>query len=538
MPEQRGNIAEFNAGNQGIDTSKLGQAAEEVSSAGYLEGKLYRQAGEDIKQGAHDLGAAVENHEYMTELTQGSAVWSATYNNQTAAWQKMQASADPNDATIQKKFMDESLEPALQQFQGGFTTEQGQKWALDQANMMRREFNNRTNADMMTRAGEAKMEDFKTSLNQAGATVYKDPTALGTAFDHADSVLSEIKNSGQFDADQIAKMNTMEFDWKNELSKTAVKGLADRENDPNGPAKAKALLASGQLDKWIPPNEKEQLDNYANGQASAWQTRKDQEAAAKQYKDEQVNAQESKSVFSALASGQGYPATVALSNTKLSPDQRSNLVANKNGILSLPPKFLQSPEYGNNFSQVASAVYNGQAVTSSGLFDGVRRQELTPAGAVQIQNLQEKMKTAQGMAEVRAQGQVVADMEKQMVKGGAIANDPVGRKQFNSMLNSFYPAWDAAIASGKTPAELSNPESKDYMGNFASTFKRSDAQALADVTAAKPASHWWSNLFSSEKSPVPPPEKREVGKMYPTPRGDATWTGTGWKLPEAAPKPE
>jgi hypothetical protein len=129
------------------------------------------------------------------------------------------------------------------------------------------------------------------------------------------------------------------------------------------------------------------------------------------------------------------------------------------------------------------------------------------------------MKTPQGRAEINAQNQVLQQMRAQIVKGGPTANDPQGEKIYNNMLNSFYSAWDAGIKSGKSPAQLADPNSKDYIGNLANTFKRSDTQALADVT----------NAPQKPVGLLPPVEKRVVGKAYTNPSGVSRyWTGDGW----------
>lgn len=533
MAEQRGNIAQFTSPIDTINPDKQGEAASQLSRSAGIEGGYYKQAGQDYRAAGKTLGDTINQHEYMTEVSQGSAAWSALYNNKTAEWNRSASESDPNDSTIGKKFLDDSLEPSLQQFQDGFSTEKGQEWAITQADKLRQHFYDTTSADMSHRAGEAKVEDFKTTLNQLSATVYRSPTSADTALAHVDDVLkATTENSdGRYTAEQISKFDSLASDMKNEIVKNQLKGLADNVDNPNGPAVAKALLDSGKYDQYIPASEQSSLHKYIDNQIDARGVEKEQKEQAAQTQQTQQNAQEVNSIFSQLASGKGYAATVALSNQKLSPQQRSDLVAQKTGILSLPQDFLTSPAYGDEFGKVSQSVYGGQPISAAALTAGVRRQEITPAGAVQIQALQDKMKTPEGLAEANAQNSVLTQMKSQIVKGGPNAYDPAGEKIYGNMLNSFYPAWDAGIKAGKTPAQLSDPNSKDYIGNLANTFKRSDTQALADVTSTPP-----------KAAAVPPPDKRVVGQSYPTPLGDLKWLGGGWEKPKAAtpavPKPE
>ena len=488
MAEQRGNIAQFNAGEgPALNLSIASEAASNLSQSAWREGQLYKQAGADYIQAGKEVGAVIDQHETMSEVSQGSAALAAMHNNLTTQWNKLASQSDPNDTTIQGKFLNDTVEPALQQWQNGFTTAKGQNWALAQADQMRTHYYETTAADVSTRAGEARVSNAVTQLNQLSNAAYNDPRSVDLSMKQVDGVYAAaVENSqGLLSTKQIDQIGGIVSDAKNELIKSAVKGFADSD-DPQGPAKARAVLDSGKFDSLLSPEEKTTMRKYIDNQDTARQTEKQQKEQADQWKQTQANAQEVKGVFSQLASGQGYPATTAFANQKLTTQQRNDLVAQRNGILSLPQEFLTSPAYGDSFGQVSKAVYNGQPMTAEALTLGVRRQEITPAGAVQLQELSDKMKTPEGMAEMNAQKQVLAQMQSQIVKGGQFASDPAGQKLYNDMLNSFYPAWNAAIKAGKSPADLADPNSKDYIGNLANTFKRNDAQALADVTRATP----------------------------------------------------
>lgn len=479
---QQGNIAQFNAGdNIGLKPSDEG--AHALSEAAYREGQFYRQAGADITQAGDRIGEQAGQAEYADEISKGSATWSTLFANKTAQWN--QAVAQPGaaqDKTLGQSFMQNSLEPDLQDFQNAFSTTKGQDWALSRANDLRQHFGEKVSADSMTLAGEGRLQDFTTNLNQLASTAYRDPTTADVAFGHIDETYKAMMDSGTFTPEQQSKAMALVTDMKKEVALNQVKGMADNVNDPQGPAKARALLDTGVHSNYIPAEQQQTLHRYIDNQEASRIVEKTQKDTAVQVQKTDANSQEVNSVFSQLASGQGYLATTAFSNQKLTTQQRNDLVAKNDGILTLPHSFLTSPTYGDGFNQAAKAVYGGQPITAAALTAGVRRQEITPAGAVQLQQLSDKMKTPQGVAEMNAQNSVLAQMRTQIVKGGPNTSDPVGEKNYNSMLNTFYPAWNAAISSGKTPAQLADPASKDYIGNIANTFQRSPAQALADVT--------------------------------------------------------
>ena len=62
--------------------------------------------------------------------------------------------------------------------------------------------------------------------------------------------------------------------------------------------------------------------------------------------------------------------------------------------------------------------------------------------------------------------------------------DPQGEENYQRFLTQALPAYDAAKAEGKSPADLLNPDSKDYIGKSIPSFKRSLAEQMADMEKA------------------------------------------------------
>ena len=496
MVDQRGNIAQFNAGEGAFKATDEG--AHALSEAGYMEGKLYRQAGEDAKQGVENLGKPfaemADQHAFMDEVSTGSATWSTMLNNNTQAWNKIASQPGAaQDKTLQEKFLNDTLEPQLQQFQNGFTTERGQNWALSRADDLRQEFFKKTSADMSTLAGEGRLQDFKTNLNQLAATTYRDPSSTDAAFAHVDETLKAVTDNtqGQLTPEQIAKFDTLAADMKNEIAKNTVKGLADNVS----PEKAKAVLDSGTLDKYIPANEQAELHQYIASQKIAREVQAQQQREQQQYKEIQVNEKTTHDIFSDISSGKMISATTAFSAKGLSPQQRADFISSDKsnpGILMLPRSWLTSPEFGPGFTETAEALQRGEGVTPAGLTKGVRMyvtnpaQAITPAGAARLQEIQDKMKTPEGAYEVQMQNSVLDNLKDQLTVGGRYATDQKGKEIYSGMQNTFYTLWDSEIKSGKKPADLANPDSKEYIGNAFMTMKRTPAQGMADVINTKP----------------------------------------------------
>ena len=530
---QQGNIAQYTSPIDRIEPSEHG--ADAMAAAAIHEGRMYNQAGADYQSGIDRVGGAaaavVDQHDTFQEISQGAHLLAAGTGDMHDQWNQMVEKADPNDKSIQGTFLDNTLEPFLDKFQSAFTTTKGQDWALKQADYMRQHFTDTTSADMVTRAGNAVLLNTAGQANQLKNSVYKDPSSLDLAFKQVDDYYNAAveHNSGLINEKQMAKVDEARTDAKNEIVKNAIKGYADK-GDPD---RANALLASGNYDAYLPKNEADTLSKYIDTQSNAILVDKNQKAQLQNSQIVQQNNKQVGDILNSLSSGKGYSATLTMANTALSPKQKEDFLSKKDGILTLPPSFLQSPSYGKGFDTLSNAIYSGQDIRATDLTGGIRRQEITPAGAVQLQAISDKMRTPEGIAEAQAQQRVLADMKNQIVKGGSFGNDVVGKQLFAKAQNTFYNAWDAGIKAGKTPAELSDPESKDYIGNIANTFKRSDTQALADMFAHGHAFFDGSSGTPAATIPkpgeIPPADKRVVDKPYTNANGlTKYWTGNGW----------
>lgn len=260
MADQGGNIKTFSAGDgPALNTDKANEAATQLSRSATIIGGYYKQAGEAYKTAGKDLGAAIDNHEYMTEVSNGAAASAALYNSKLKEWQQIATQPGAiNDKNLQQNFLDNNLEPALQQYQNAFSTDRGQKWALDQADRMRSEFYHTTSADIANLTGEQRLQDAKTVLNQYGSAIENDPTATDHSMEQFKSYVEAIKTSGTLTPEEASKMDVFEHDGLNEMAKVQVKAFADKGQY----GMAKGLLDSGVHADNITPNEQSELHNY------------------------------------------------------------------------------------------------------------------------------------------------------------------------------------------------------------------------------------------------------------------------------------
>jgi len=81
----------------------------------------------------------------MTVLSEADDDWNKTRNS----------IKDPNTPGVAEKWLAEKLEPMLDNFKQGFTTQKSQEWAEQFTSHLRNHFYTKTSADMASLAGQA-----------------------------------------------------------------------------------------------------------------------------------------------------------------------------------------------------------------------------------------------------------------------------------------------------------------------------------------------------------------------------------------------
>lgn len=186
------NIRTYNAGDlalhpteTGIDATvqagrRISQAYDDVASTERQTGNAAAEAiGSGIKA-TGDAYVAYQDHQQISAGMPAAANLLLTLQQQA---NNITKTADPNNPAVYGHFRDEVLEPALQEFQQAFTTENSQRWAMEQANGIRQHMQHVVTADMSTMAAQAVSLNLAQTANIASNTVFQDPTALPFTLD-------------------------------------------------------------------------------------------------------------------------------------------------------------------------------------------------------------------------------------------------------------------------------------------------------------------------------------------------------------------
>ena len=264
----QGNIAQYNSPvdkltpeDHGMDA--MARAGRTIGGLGHETGELYQRT---IDQVGGQAAKIIDDHEYASEVSQGSAVLAAMHNNFTTQWNEMASKTDPNDKSIQGKFLDQTVEPQLQSFQDSFSTDRGQQWAMNAADQMRMHYTEKTTADMSTRAGNAFIEDLKTQSNQLSSAAHDDHTSIDQSLNQVDNYIAAQKDAhaSLLGPEALNKIDDVSHDIKNEIVKSGIQGWIDKN-----PQQGMAAVNGGVYDKYISGTEKDQFTRYAETQMRA-----------------------------------------------------------------------------------------------------------------------------------------------------------------------------------------------------------------------------------------------------------------------------
>lgn len=194
------NLQEFNPGNLGLQPTEVGEQA--FAAAGRRIGQSYNQVGQELTSlggqvsGAiRDAGQTYLQYAEHKDISKASVDFATLQDNLIKQWNDTAKNADPNDPNVAKKFRDEVLEPALENFGSDLGTEKGQDFAQSHANALRQHMFEKTAADMSTLSGVAAKVNFEKTVNALSNTAMNDPSSLDHSLQIAESSIKGLAGS-------------------------------------------------------------------------------------------------------------------------------------------------------------------------------------------------------------------------------------------------------------------------------------------------------------------------------------------------------
>ena len=481
------NIREFQTPALGLRANETG--VEATAAAARRVGAEYNEAGGSIAAGGAAIGQSIkiagdlyDDHLTHQEISRGGLALAGMMGAKTDDWNKAAKGADPNDPTVANKFLQESLEPDLEKFKEGFTTQRSQQWAESHVDAFRQHMFVKTSADMASLAGEAIKANYRQTTNSLANTVRNDPTSLDfvlkTYEDTLTSVVGTSTNLKGADAGRI-KTELLQK-GKEELVKSAALGHIEATG------KMPPWSTDPKYSPYITPSELKQLEVAERHYATL---NRSEQRAAEQDADRKARVQ-LHSDMNAL---------------ELSLyDDDGNLVASKDHIQKFREIVRANPVGANLEPGRVSGMFNGltrmidrQNRVKASLDDDATRQDLTnrlfdpdnPTTMLQIGLAVNDGKLSQRSSKnlgaiVKAEETSIKDPVMKVTMGGAkqlLGTDPVGAGNYASFVQVFLPQYIAQKRAGTLPANaLDLKDPKSLISESMAPYKRTLQQQIQD----------------------------------------------------------
>ena len=177
------------------EASDLQQLGRETESLGSFEASNIRQAGSAVAGGIKSAGDAYVNSVDHQEISHGTATFAALQDDLTKQWNETIKTANPNDPSVAAKFRETVMQPALENFNGAFSTEKSQAWAESHTAALTQHFYQKTAADMSTMAGIAVRQNVDDATKHMSSTAISDPTSVPFLLESVDHSIGGIVGS-------------------------------------------------------------------------------------------------------------------------------------------------------------------------------------------------------------------------------------------------------------------------------------------------------------------------------------------------------
>lgn len=244
--------------------------------AGRRIGQFYGQEGADIAAQVREQGEAAQRHITTSQMSHGMATYAAGLDTLSQEWAEFAKNSDPHDPTVRARFMAERVQPWIQQWSEGYSTEEGQKWAADRAEAFTMHFNERTAADMSTLAGVAAVQDHIQTVDSLSSAAHNDFSAMDMALGTHGAALTAATSNANLSVEGAARVNEeLGTKGKAQIVMAAFRGAIERgagsTDDPDtAMTKLDALIDNDpHVAQYLDETERNELHSYARDLVNA-----------------------------------------------------------------------------------------------------------------------------------------------------------------------------------------------------------------------------------------------------------------------------
>lgn len=513
--------------------------------AGALEGlaaadkNAFGSAGRAIGSGIQAAGDAYVNYVDHKEISAGSLHGTQLMANLTDQWKQIISNPklDPNDPSIAQKFLEQKLEPALQQFKddsGFFTTEKSQQFAEHMADSFRQQMFKDTAADVSKLAEIATRANYKGTVNSLSAMATNDPSKTDFALGMADHTIgSKIDSSPTLDPVTKASLHSeLRTSAKQDIAIAGAIGAIQKSSTPEATAQ-----------EWLKKypdligDQGKMLTGYAKQQVRA----QNYDYELNRRRDKEIATDKSNDARDKYI-GDIYSKDPRLANdptAKKIVDDKDLLPTAKANLLALQARELK-PETDSRISQqtfvgLLKDLHNPDADPDAIMEKAWKARVADPGAPNSLTERDFNQFRAEVVARKTPEGAALASDRNEFFKQYGPTIDQ-GMKQGNATplgAQGIYKAEQDARrveqflkSKGLDPHLAYDPTSPYFLGRpeRISAYRPTMQEQMEFDKQAQ------GKKSETAMPAIPPADQRSPG-LYETPKGKLRWTGTGWVQP-------
>lgn len=431
-----------------------------------------------------NIGEAIEKRQGQINSTDVSAKMSKAHADSTIELQKMLQTATPEDLaggtangapgskSLSEKFL-ENFDKRMTEIGDGATTEAGREYFQKTSATLRSHFQVQAYEGQAALIGAKAKDNTIISMQNGSTALTNDPSAFEITKKNFDEFLQAQVKTGGLPADKAI-----------ELQRVAHANFA--ENTARGymninPAAAEKMIQAGKFDAYISGDQKKQLLVEAKVYQNAREVDENrQKKMAKDARKEQAEATQD-----------------MMLNKIYKNEMSSKEILNDHSLdfsekLQMIHVMKQHQEEANKTDpEVYRAVYdrvNAKDGDPEKITDVNQLSEYVGNG-ISVSDLQSFRKQVQGgkTGEGKIETQLrksFTDMAKnKLTKTNEMTGlkDQNGDEQYHAFLTDFTAKYEAEKQKGKSPDQLLNPKSPDYIGGMLQNYVKSPNQIMQDL---------------------------------------------------------
>lgn len=354
-------------------------------------------------------------------------------------------------------------------------------------------------------AGAKAKDNYMQSLGNGSSTLLNDPSSFEMTNQMQNQGVDNLVSTGGLPAKAAAELK---LHSTTELAKSAVRGWIKLNPDD-----AKEQLDSGKWDKYVDGDLKHQLLGEAD-QATRARTVEDERLKRQQKEIIDAQQTETQNGFLKKMSEDGL-STKEILESNLDPfgsgskEQFIKLLQEHDRVKSEkiktdPGVYIDlwdkvhlpdgDPNKINNENDLNKYMGRGLTVQDINTLRGEIQGKKTIAG-------QDEAELKKGLTDI-AKGKLTKSNPLTGMK------DPLGDTQYQKFLNGFLTDYQKLKQEGKSPQQLLNPESPDYLGKNIDRYVRTQQQQVQDLVK----SNRKIPSTTPTATPTPAPEPRKSGE--------------------------